>query len=114
MEVNEDEVMIIKYEDALNLSDIKRLIDRVKEYNKVIDNVKGRLSSIDDKYFQEDYIPCTPVDSGVQFKIGKSDLCKCLEREMKEVEIKKNSIMKRFIKGGIMVWVVCFMRMLLA
>ena len=102
MEVNEDEVMIIKYEDALNLSDIKRLTDKLKEYNKVIDNVKGRLSSID-KYFQEDYIPCTPVGSGVQFKIGKSDLCKCLEREMKEVEIKKNSIMKRLIKGGIMV-----------
>ena len=37
------------------------------------------------------------------FKIGKSDLCKCLEREMKEVEIKKNSVMKRLIKGGIMV-----------
>lgn len=35
MEVNEDEVMIIKYEDALNLSDIKRLTYKLKEYNKV-------------------------------------------------------------------------------
>ena len=30
MEVNEDEVMIIKYEDALNLSDIKRLTISLK------------------------------------------------------------------------------------